>query len=124
MTSPEWEIGDRIRREVLGDDYVDGASAEWAGGQALEDLVVRFPWGSVWSRPTVDRRTRSLITVAIVAATNRSHELALHIRGALRNGCTVDELVEVAMHCAVYAGVPSAIDTVRMIRRIGSESSV
>ncbi|MFI0905794.1 carboxymuconolactone decarboxylase family protein [Streptomyces sioyaensis] len=124
MTSPEWEIGDRIRREVLGDDYVDGASEEWAGGQTLEDLVVRFPWASVWSRPTLHRRTRSLITVAIVAATNRSHELALHVRGALRNGCTVDELVEVALHCAVYSGVPSGIDTVRTIRQISSELSV
>ncbi|WP_215909294.1 carboxymuconolactone decarboxylase family protein [Streptacidiphilus fuscans] len=108
---------------MLGDDYVDGASSQWEGGRTLEDLVVRFPWAGVWSRPNLDRRTRSLITVGILAATNRNHELELHIRGALRNGCTVDELVEVALHCAVYSGVPSGIDTVRMIRRIRSDSS-
>ncbi|MGH3718521.1 MAG: carboxymuconolactone decarboxylase family protein [Pseudonocardiaceae bacterium] len=121
MASSEWEIGERIRREVLGDDYVDGVSSTWAGAETMQDLVVRFAWGAVWSRPLLDRRTRSLITVAIAAAINREHELALHVRGALRNGCTVDELVEVALHCAVYSGVPSAIDTTRTIRRVSAE---
>lgn len=110
--------GDAIRREVLGDEYVDRVSATWAQADELQDLVVRFAWGTVWARPGFDRRQRSLLTVAVLTALNRGHELQLHIEGALRNGCTVDELVEVAVHCAVYCGMPAAIDTVRAIRQV------
>lgn len=118
MTGSEWESGDALRRKVLGDEYVDGVADTWAGAAQLQDLVVRYAWGTIWSRPGMDHKQRSLLTVAILTATNREHELRLHIGGALRNGCTVDELVEVALHCAVYCGVPAAIDTVRSIKQV------
>ncbi|MFC5724733.1 carboxymuconolactone decarboxylase family protein [Streptomyces gamaensis] len=118
MTSSERASGDAVRREVLGDEYVDGVSDTWAGAAQMQDLVVRFAWGTVWSRPGFDRTTRSLLTVAVLTALNRKHELELHIGGALRNGCTVDDLVEVALHCAVYCGMPAAIDTVRLIKQV------
>jgi 4-carboxymuconolactone decarboxylase len=122
-TGAEWAAGDALRREVLGDGYVDGVSGTWAGAAELQDLVVRFAWSAVWSRPALDRKLRSLLTVAILTATNRPHELRLHIGGALRNGCSVDELVEVALHCAVYCGVPAAIDTAQAIRQVSDELS-
>jgi 4-carboxymuconolactone decarboxylase len=85
MSDDVWERGDVIRREVLGDDYVDAVSTSWAGDE-LQDLIVRYAWGTVWSRPRFDRRQRSLLTVAVLTAMNRGHELQLHIAGALRNG--------------------------------------
>ncbi|MFF8958174.1 carboxymuconolactone decarboxylase family protein [Streptomyces sp. NPDC014894] len=121
MPGSEWESGDALRREVLGDAYVDGVSDAWAGAAELQDLVVRFAWGTVWQRPAFDRRTRSLLTVAVLTATNRRHELELHIGGALRNGCSVDELVEVALHCSVYCGIPAAIDTVRTVKSVSEQ---
>ncbi|MFG2228156.1 carboxymuconolactone decarboxylase family protein [Streptomyces sp. NPDC048644] len=121
MRGSDWENGDALRREVLGNAYVDGVSDAWAGAAELQDLVVRFAWGTVWQRPAFDRKLKSLLTVAMLTAMNRKHELELHIGGALRNGCTVDELVEVAVHSAVYCGVPAAIDTVRSIKQISDE---
>ncbi|MGK5729371.1 carboxymuconolactone decarboxylase family protein [Streptomyces sp. URMC 124] len=123
MPGSEWAAGDALRREVLGNTYVDGVSDTWAGAAELQDLVVRLAWGTVWQRPAFDRKFRSLLTVAILTAMNRKHELELHIGGALRNGCTVDELVEVALQCAVYCGFPAAIDTVRSIKQISDEMS-
>lgn len=114
----KWDRGAAIRSEVLGNEYVSGASQDWAGTTALEDLVVEFAWGSVWSRPGLDRPTRSLLTVAMLTAMNRSHELELHVGGALRNGCTLSQLVEVAIHCAPYCGIPAAIDSVRTIKAV------
>ncbi|MFI0979750.1 carboxymuconolactone decarboxylase family protein [Streptomyces sp. NPDC021093] len=123
MSGSEWAAGDALRRKVLGDEYVDGVSDTWAGAAELQDLVVRFAWGTIWQRPTFDTKTRSLLTVAILTALNRKHELELHIGGAIRNGCSVDELVEVALQCSVYCGVPAAIDTVRSIKQISDEIS-
>lgn len=99
------DVGDRIRRQVLGDEYVDGVSVTWAGAAQLQDLVTRFVWGTVWNRPHFDQKTRSLLTVGILTALNRRHELQLHIGGALRNGCSVDDLIEVAIQCSVYCGM-------------------
>ncbi|ASU78331.1 hypothetical protein CDG81_08540 [Actinopolyspora erythraea] len=118
---PDWNRGDALRREVLGNEYVDHVSATWAGASELQDIVVKFAWGTVWSRPGFDHRIRSLLTVAMLTALNRDHELRLHIGGALRNGCTVEELVEVAVHSSVYCGVPAAIDTVRTIKQVKDE---
>lgn len=121
MVFADYEAGWRIRREVLGDQYVTGSGADWAGAEIMQELVVRTVWGTVWSRPGLGRKTRSMVSVAILATSNRQAELAMQIRGALRNGVTVDELVEVALHCAVYAGMPSAIDTVRLVKTIHDE---
>jgi len=123
MATAEWESGDALRRKVLGDEYVDGVADTWAGSAQLQDLVVRFAWGFVWARPEFDRRMRSLLTVAVLIALNREHELRLHIGGAMRNGCSLEELVEVAVQCAPYCGLPAAIDAVRSIKAVTDESA-
>jgi len=103
------ERGMKIRRDVLGDDHVDRAQASSTPlTRDFQDLITRYAWGEIWSRPGLDRRTRSCITVAMTVALNRPEELALHLRGALRNGVTVDELREVLLQTAVYCGIPAA----------------
>ncbi|TMD24342.1 MAG: 4-carboxymuconolactone decarboxylase [Chloroflexi bacterium] len=103
------ERGMKIRRDVLGDEHVDRAHASsTAFTREFQDLITRYAWGEIWSRPGLDRRTRSCITVAMTVALNRPEELALHLRGALRNGVTVDELREVLLQTAVYCGIPAA----------------
>ena len=101
--------GMRVRREVLGDDHVDRAiesTTELTAG--FQDFITRYAWGEVWARPGLDRRTRSAITLTALIALGRDHELAMHVRAALRNGLTRDEIGEVILHCAVYCGVPAA----------------
>lgn len=99
----------RVRREVLGDEHVDRAEARKTAFTAeFQDYITRCAWGEVWTRPGLDRRTRSCITVAMLAALGHHEELKLHLRGALRNGLTADELKEVLLQVAVYAGVPAA----------------
>jgi 4-carboxymuconolactone decarboxylase len=109
MTDPLHERGMRTRREVLGDDHVDRAIAGTTEFTAdFQDLITRYAWGEIWSRPGLDRRTRSLLTIVALVATGREHELAMHVRAALGNGVTPDELEETLLMCAVYCGVPSA----------------
>jgi 4-carboxymuconolactone decarboxylase len=99
----------RVRREVLGDEHVDGAVAgTTAFTEAFQDFITRYAWGDVWTRPGLDRRTRSCITLALLVALRLEDELAMHVRAALRNGVTADEISELLLHCAVYAGVPAA----------------
>ena len=103
------ERGMKIRREVLGDAHVDRAQANTTPlTEEFQDLITRYAWGEIWARPGLDRRTRSCITVAMTVALNRPDELALHLRAALRNGVTVDELREVLLQTVVYCGVPAA----------------
>jgi 4-carboxymuconolactone decarboxylase len=103
-----FEQGMRIRRAVLGDRHVDRASAMATPLTAdFQDFITRYAWGDVWSRPGLDRRSRSVVTLAVLTAL-RSEELALHVRGAVRNGLTREEIGEVILHTAVYAGVPAA----------------
>jgi 3-oxoadipate enol-lactonase/4-carboxymuconolactone decarboxylase len=101
--------GMQVRREVLGDAHVDravaGTTALTAG---FQDLITRYAWGDVWSRPGLDRRTRSLLTLALLTALGHEKELALHVRAAITNGVTPEEVSEVLLHTAVYAGVPAA----------------
>jgi 4-carboxymuconolactone decarboxylase/3-oxoadipate enol-lactonase/4-carboxymuconolactone decarboxylase len=103
------EQGMRVRREVLGDAHVDAATARTTPlTEVFQDFITRTAWGDVWSRPGLDRRTRSMLTVALLAALGRDQELDLHLRAARRNGVTDEELAEVLLHTAVYAGVPAA----------------
>jgi 4-carboxymuconolactone decarboxylase len=103
------EEGMRVRREVLGDEHVDGAvAATTAFTEAFQDFITRYAWGDVWARPGLDRRTRSCITLALLVALRLEDELAMHVRAALRNGVTAEEISEILLHCAVYAGVPAA----------------
>ena len=101
--------GMAVRREVLGDAHVDRAIAGTTPlTEDFQDLITRYAWGEVWSRDGLDRRTRSFLTVALMVALNRDHELRLHIRAARRNGLTWEEISETLLHCAVYCGVPAA----------------
>ncbi|HEU5448882.1 MAG TPA: 4-carboxymuconolactone decarboxylase [Acidimicrobiia bacterium] len=104
-----YDRGIEIRRAVLGDEYVDAALAGQDEFTApFQDFITRSAWGDVWARPGLDRRTRSCITVALLAALGHERELGIHLRGALRNGVTTDELREVLLQTAIYAGVPAA----------------
>ena len=110
MTADEQrEKGMRMRRRVLGDAHVDRAEAGTTELTAdFQDLLTRYAWGEIWNRPGLDPRTRSCITVAMLVALNRPEELVLHLRGALNNGVSRDELKEVLLQAAVYCGVPAA----------------
>ena len=118
------ERGMKIRREVLGDDHVDRAQASSTPlTRDFQDLITRYAWGEIWSRPGLDRRTRSCITVAMTVALNRPEELKLHLRGALRNGVTVDELREVLLQTAVYCGIPAANAAFRVAEDVFRDGS-
>ncbi|HEY0869802.1 MAG TPA: 4-carboxymuconolactone decarboxylase [Acidothermaceae bacterium] len=106
---PTFEAGIKVRRAVLGDAHVDRAMANAdAFTGDFQDFITRYAWGSIWSRPGLGRRERSLITLAILAALGHTEEIPMHVRGALTNGVTREEISEVFLHTAVYAGVPSA----------------
>jgi 4-carboxymuconolactone decarboxylase len=101
--------GMKVRRAVLGDAHVDRAEAARSPlTDDFQDLITRYVWGEIWMRPGLDRRMRSCITVAMLVALNRNDELALHMRAALTNGVTVDELKEILLQSAIYCGVPAA----------------
>jgi 4-carboxymuconolactone decarboxylase len=119
----DYDTGMQIRRAVLGDEYVDAALARQTDlTEPFQDFITRYAWGDVWSRPGLDRRTRSCLTVALLAAGGHHAELAIHLRGALRNGVTPDELREVLLHTAVYAGVPAANSAFAIAQRVLGES--
>ena len=103
------ERGTEVRRAVLGDEHVDRAIARTTDFTAdFQDLITRYAWGEIWTRPGLDRRTRSCITLTALIAGGHEHELGLHVRAALRNGLTPDEIKEVLLQAAVYCGVPAA----------------
>ncbi|MAG67812.1 carboxymuconolactone decarboxylase family protein [Pseudomonas sp.] len=111
--------GLQVRREVMGDAFVDRAlnnATEFS--QPLQEFVNEHAWGGVWNREGLDRKTRSLITLAALTALKCPQELKGHVRGALNNGCTVEEIREALLHCAVYAGVPAAIDAFRSAQEV------
>ncbi len=111
--------GVQVRREVMGDAFVDRAlnnATEFS--QPLQEFVNEHAWGGVWNREGLDRKTRSLITLAALTALKCPQELKGHVRGALNNGCTVEEIREALLHCAVYAGVPAAIDAFRAAQEV------
>ena len=103
------EDGMRVRRQVLGDEHVDRAVARTDDFTAeFQDLITRYAWGEIWSRPGLDRKTRSCITLTALIALGHWEELAMHVRAALRNGLTQDEIKEVLLQTAIYCGVPAA----------------
>ncbi len=121
VAGPAFERGEAIRRSSLGDAYVDGALSSGEGtafSASIQDAVTRLAWGEVWSRPGLDRRTRSAVTVAALAALGRVEELELHIPAAIRNGLTVEELGELLLQCAIYAGFPAAVTGMNVARRV------
>ena len=107
--SDTYDSGLKVRREVLGDEHVDRALARRTEFTAdFQDLITRYAWGEIWTRPGLDRRTRSCITLTALVAGGHQHELAMHVRAARRNGLTPDEIKEVLLQTAVYCGVPAA----------------
>ena len=124
MTSgdPTHERGMEVRREVLGDEHVDAAIQRTTGFTAdFQDLITRYAWGEIWTRPGLDRRTRSCITLTALVALGRLEELELHVRAALRNGLSEDEIKEVLLHTAIYCGVPAANAAFAVAQRVLDE---
>jgi 4-carboxymuconolactone decarboxylase len=122
MTDDPYDEGMRVRREVLGDQHVDRAVENTTDfTEPFQDFITRFAWGSVWARDGLDRRTRSAITLAALTALGREHELAMHVRAAGTNGLTPDEISEVLLHTAVYAGVPAANAAFAIAQRVLEE---
>jgi 4-carboxymuconolactone decarboxylase len=118
----EKQDGMQVRRAVLGDAHVDRAEASRTPlTSEFQDLLTRYAWGEIWTRPGLDRRTRSCITIAMLVALNRNDELALHIRAALTNGVTVDELKEILLQTAIYCGVPAANTAFGVAARVLAE---
>ena len=114
-----FERGMQVRRAVLGDAYVDRSLQ---GGtefrKPMQDLVTEFCWGAVWNRPGIDRKTRSLVNLAMLTALNRSTELAAHVRGAVNNGATHEEIQEVLLQAAVYCGMPAGLEAFRVAEKV------
>jgi 4-carboxymuconolactone decarboxylase len=122
MSNELFEQGLAIRKAVLGKDYVEKSLAtadEFS--RPMQELATEYCWGRVWSRPGLERRDRSLINLAMISALNRPHELKLHVKGALANGVTREEICEVFLQVAVYCGVPAGIDSVRIAREAFAE---
>jgi 3-oxoadipate enol-lactonase/4-carboxymuconolactone decarboxylase len=116
--------GMRVRREVLGDEHVDAAIENTTAFTAdFQDLITRYAWGEIWARPGLDRRTRSCITLTALTALNHHEELAMHVRAALRNGVTPDEIKEVLLQAAIYCGVPAANRAFAIAKRVLEEES-
>lgn len=111
MSGEKYVQGMAVRREVLGDEYVDKAiSSATDFTKPLQDLVTENCWGEIWTRSAIPKKTRSLITIATLAALKTPTELKAHVRGALRNGCTVEEIQEVLLQATVYCGVPAGVE--------------
>ncbi len=109
MNDAAYDRGMRVRREVLGDDHVDAAVENTTGFTAdFQDLITRYAWGEIWTRSGLDRRTRSCITLTALVALGHLEELEMHVRAALRNGLSTDEVKEVLLQSAIYCGVPAA----------------
>lgn len=119
MNDELFDQGLKTRREVLGAEYVDAALANADDfSRPLQEFITQYAWGDVWNRPGLDRRTRSLINLAMLTALNRPHELRIHVKGALRNGVTKAEIREVLLQTAIYCGVPAAMDSFRNAREV------
>ena len=125
MASEKYNKGLAVRREVLGAEYVDRALADADDfSRPMQELVTEYCWGEIWTQPELPRKTRSLINIGMISALNRPHELKLHVRGALRNGCTKEEIRSVLMQVAIYCGVPAAIDGRRVAREVLKEEGI
>lgn len=123
-TNESYDEGMKIRREVLGDAHVDRSMAAVSDfARPIQEFVTATAWGQIWSRPGLDRRTRSLINLAMLTALNRNHELAVHVRGAITNGCTTEEIQEVLLQVAVYCGAPAALESFRVAEKTLNEIS-
>ncbi|UXH76932.1 carboxymuconolactone decarboxylase family protein [Roseateles amylovorans] len=121
--TPQFAKGLAIRREVLGAAYVDKSVHEVEDFmKPMQKLTTEWAWGEVWSRPGLDRKTRSMLVLAMLTALNRPNEVRLHVRGALNNGVTVAEIQEVLLQAGVYCGVPAALDSFKVALEVINET--
>ena len=125
MNKDAFEKGLQTRREVLGSEYVDN-SIQNAGefNMPMQELVTEYAWNAIWNRPGLDRRSRSMINLAMLTALNRPHELKLHLKGAINNGLSKEEIREILMQTAIYCGVPAAIDSFRCAKEVFAEMGI
>jgi 4-carboxymuconolactone decarboxylase len=122
MDKDTFNRGLEIRKDVLGKEFVEKAFATADDfNRPMQEMVTEYCWGYVWGREQLDRRTRSLLNLAMISALNRPHELRLHIAGALKNGVTREEIREVFMQVAIYCGVPAGVDSFRQAREVFAE---
>lgn len=129
MTTPEsanpselFDRGLKLRREILGPEYVDNSLRNASNFMmAFQEMTTEWCWGYAWGRPGLDRKTRSMLNLAMLTALNRAPELALHVRGALNNGLTVDEIKEVLLHATVYCGIPAGLDAFKTADKVLKE---
>lgn len=123
--SERFENGLKTRREVLGTEYVDGSLARATDfNWPMQELTTEYCWDNIWNRPGLDRRTRSIVNLAMISALNRPHELRLHIRGAINNGLTKEEITEILLQISVYCGVPAGIDGFRIATEVLKEMGI
>jgi 4-carboxymuconolactone decarboxylase len=124
MNQELFDKGLKVRREVLGAEYVDNALKNADDfSRPMQELVTQMAWGEIWTRPGLDRRTRSFMNLAMITALNRPHELKLHVRGALNNGLTKAEIMEAFLQTAIYCGMPAALDSFRVAREVFNEKT-
>jgi 4-carboxymuconolactone decarboxylase len=117
-----YEAGLRTRGEVLGKEHVARSMENVSDfSRPMQELVTEYCWGAIWTRPGLERRTRSMLNIAMLTALNRSHELGVHVRGALTNGVTPEEIQEVLLQAAVYVGVPAALESFRIAEAVIAE---
>ena len=125
MNQELFDKGLKVRREVLGAEYVDKSIASADDfNRPLQELVTEYCWNEIWNRPGLDRRTRSIINLSMLTALNRPHEIKLHVLGAINNGLTKAENPEVLLQAAIYCGVPAAIDSFRVAREVFKEQGI
>lgn len=122
MDKQRFETGLEIRKSVLGKEFVEKSFAAADDfNREQQELVTEYCWGAVWGRPGLDRKTRSLLNLAMISSLNRPHELRMHVAGALRNGVTREEIKEVFLQVMIYAGVPACVDSFRIAREVFAE---
>lgn len=122
MTTEKFDAGLEVRRSVLGREYVDQSLANADEfSKDMQTLVTEYCWGEIWTRPGLSKKTRSLINLAMLTALNRPHEIKLHAKGALNNGCTKEEIKEVLLQSAIYCGVPAALDSLKVVQSVLKE---
>jgi 4-carboxymuconolactone decarboxylase len=125
MDKPMFEKGLAIRKSVLGAEFVDNAFKTADDfNREFQELVTQYCWGEVWGRPGLDKKTRSMLNLAMLSALNRPHEIKLHVRGALNNGLTKEDIKEVFMQVAIYCGVPAGVDGFRIAREVFKEMGI
>ena len=122
MNKEYFDRGMKIRKEVLGAEYVEKSFAAADDfNRPLQELVTEYCWGAVWGRDELPKKTRSMLNLAMISVLNRPHELKIHVKGAIKNGCTKDEIREVLLQVAIYGGVPAAVDSFRIAREAFKE---